>query len=35
MRARISKNKCEEHNKRVKIGLGQGKKKGSNMEKDI
>jgi len=25
----------EEHNKGVKIGLGQGKKKSSNMGKDI
>jgi len=35
MRARTSKNKCEEHRKRLKIGLGQGKKKSSNMGKDI
>jgi len=35
MRARTSKNKCEEHSKRVKIGLGQEKKKSSNMGKNI
>jgi len=29
MRARTSKNKCEEHSKRVKIRLGQRKKRSS------